>query len=598
MKRLDALIREARERSGNARYGVNQGIPQRSFVSYANDAQQRIYNKILGERSSLYVREAFINVQAGVAIYDLPEDIHLKHNIVKVDYSQTGDARLYSKLELRSPSQEVSSPGYPSSYFLRNGQIIVSPIPQTAATRGIRINYQYTIPSVDIRRARISALALTAPAATAWPGVSASIQSQVDIATNGTGFMSVGNSGTALYSATGASFSATGSTGFAASGVNAVAWGNGRWVIGGQSANVAVSFNNSTWELQSGAFAPGETVYDIAYGNGTFVVVGTQAILYTGVGDTALTWTGRTSGFSSSFIAGVCFNPDNGKFVIVGQQGKVASSDDSGATWTLLTTNIPAALTLQKIVYANGVYLTIDSGGRLFRSADAVTWTEIFAGQNTSYTTLSVANDVFFIGGSISATTTYASFNGVDWVAQNVQNVLAVAGTSSLLAAVVGSAATLIFTTVPNTVIGISLNPTSITDESEEDLASWTDYVSIVNKQGVQLHTGIEVLSYDTEDSAISVTPATIVAPANEMYVTFGADSTTNSELLDIAERYLVEYMVLRAQMRSSSGEAADTSPVLNEIEKEILDSIAELEEDLTAIPLLDFSMLDYADDL
>jgi hypothetical protein len=56
--------------------------------------------------------------------------------------------------------------------------------------------------------------------------------------------------------------------------------------------------------------------------------------------------------------------------------------------------------------------------------------------------------------------------------------------------------------------------------------------------------------------------------------------------------------MALRAQIRDSSSEATETNPHHQAIEKEILDAVAELEEDIMSVPILDPSMLDYGNDL
>lgn len=601
MERLDLLVRQVRDQTGNQQYSATQGIRQREFVRYANDAQMRIYNKILMERSTLYLRVGYMDVEANDAVYTLATDIFLKHNILKVDYSQNGDARNYSPLTLRSSRQEVSSPGHPDSYFLRHGEIVLSPIPTQAATNGLRLNYQYTLPTLDIRRAKTTGVAMIGATATAWSAVSTGTVSALnDIATDGTGFMAVGATGTAVYSATGTSFANGAATGFGASGVNAVVYGNNRWVIGGVSANVAVSFNNgSTWTAQSGAFTVAETVYDIAYGDGTFVVCGTQGNLYTGTGDTDLTWTSRTSGFGTSFIAGACWNADSSTFVVVGASSKVATSTDAGVTWTLLTTNLPASLNLQKVVYNNGVYLTISDAGRLFRSADATTWAEIFAGQSSLYSNLSLANDMFFVGGSNGPT--YVSFNGVDWTTQNIGNVGAVAGAPGLLIATLGSSATTLYSIVPTTLIGLSLDSTSMLDETNSDLENdWVDYISLVDKQGTQIASGIEILTYDDSEYSISVSPVAVSSTALEtaMYICFGTNSSTHSQLPDVAERYLTEYMAMRIQMRDSNVEAVNQSNVLNELETEIIDSIANLEEDLISIAILDSSMMNYDEGL
>lgn len=314
MQRLDILIREARERSGNQRYSATQGIAQRSFVSYANDAQQRLYNRITQEHSSLFNKEGFLDTVARVAHYTLPTDIYLKHNIIKVDYALNGNPLLYNPLELRTPRQEITAPGYPTSYFLRDGEIILSPLPISGATNALRLNYQYTIPTLDVRRALIDTI-----------------------------------------------------------------------------------------------------------------------------------------------------------------------TDDGGGAFTIT--------------------LTAPSGQLL-------------------------------------------------------------------------------------------------TTEMVEDLTDgWVEAFSIVTASGVVAATDITFVSYDSTTYEISCTSAAAIDSLTG-YLLFGANATTHGVLPAVCERFIVEYMVLRAQMRESNGEAAETSPILQAIEKEILDAIAELEEDLTAIPILDYSMLNYSEDL
>jgi hypothetical protein len=156
MERIDNLIRQVREQTGNQVYSGTQGIQQREFVRHANAAQTRIYNRILQERSSLFTKVGYLDTTAGTAVYTLPTDVFLKHNLIKVDYSHNGAATNYSPLTLRTPRQEVSTSGYPDSYFLRHGQIVVSPIPSSSVTNGLRLNYQYVIPTLDIRRGKIT----------------------------------------------------------------------------------------------------------------------------------------------------------------------------------------------------------------------------------------------------------------------------------------------------------------------------------------------------------------------------------------------------------------------------------------------------------
>lgn len=158
LRRLDILLRDVRDQTGTRALNVpgDGGIEQREFIRYANEAQTQLYNRIALQRASIWVKEGFISTLAGTASYALPTDIHIAHNVLKAEYSHSGNLNAYGALELRTPKQEISVRGYPTSYFLRDGTIVLSPIPDTSVTNGIRLNYQYTVPDLDIRRGTIT----------------------------------------------------------------------------------------------------------------------------------------------------------------------------------------------------------------------------------------------------------------------------------------------------------------------------------------------------------------------------------------------------------------------------------------------------------
>lgn len=151
-QRVDILVRDARQKSGHQVYSAQTGISQREFVEYLNDAQDHIYNLILQERSTLYRKKGTLTVTAGTAEYTLPADGYLKHNINYVRYSPTGSAQDYYTLNLRTSREQLSFSGLPDSYMLRDGTLIVSPIPSQGGV--LQLEYQYVLPTLDIRRAQ------------------------------------------------------------------------------------------------------------------------------------------------------------------------------------------------------------------------------------------------------------------------------------------------------------------------------------------------------------------------------------------------------------------------------------------------------------
>jgi hypothetical protein len=165
--RADLIIRNIRTRTGNAAYSSTSGIQQREIVQYLNDAQERIYNKILQANSSLFQQQAYLPTQYGVAAVPLPTDsIYLDHNIVAVMYSFNGNPINYAPLELRTVRQEISVVGYPNGYFLMGSNLYLVPIPANTVANALKITYQYVIPELDIRRATVSAVTGAAPTLT------------------------------------------------------------------------------------------------------------------------------------------------------------------------------------------------------------------------------------------------------------------------------------------------------------------------------------------------------------------------------------------------------------------------------------------------
>ena len=81
------------------------------------------------------------------------------------------------------------------------------------------------------------------------------------------------------------------------------------------------------------------------------------------------------------------------------------------------------------------------------------------------------------------------------------------------------------------------------------------DYVSVVDFDGNTIQNNIQVSSY-ASGTGIIITPTTIDPACIGGYVVYGKDSTTHSELPEICESYLIEYMALRVSTSDSSSDA------------------------------------------
>jgi hypothetical protein len=114
--------------------------------------------------------------------------------------------------------------------------------------------------------------------------------------------------------------------------------GGGKYVAGADNGKIAYSADGTTWTLSSQTVFSGNTqaVRGIAYaptGGGRFVAVGYNGVAaYSDNG--GATWTGVTSGFSTTSILSIAYG--NNTFVAGGDGGEVRTSAD-GITWNTIT---------------------------------------------------------------------------------------------------------------------------------------------------------------------------------------------------------------------------------------------------------------------
>lgn len=121
-----------------------------------------------------------------------------------------------------------------------------------------------------------------------------------------------------------------------------------------------------TWKNTTNV-KPVDTLIDITFGNGVFVGGGMHGLRMRS--EDGLTWTDRVIGEEGEHINTILF--DGKQFVGVGQGGTYFSPD--GKAWTRAP-NIDAPTTA---AFGNGIYVGALWQGKLMRSTDAITWTNV-----------------------------------------------------------------------------------------------------------------------------------------------------------------------------------------------------------------------------
>jgi hypothetical protein len=154
---------------------------------------------------------------------------------------------------------------------------------------------------------------------------------------------------------------------------------NGEYFVFGTTEYVAYSMDGYAWAGYNNRYGPaGPILYGMAYGNGMYVAVCSSGIIWanTFVPQTAFPHgingvdpSLRTSGVASDLL-GVAYG--NSTFVVIGTGGTILTSPD-GITWTQQTSG--TANTLNAIAFGNGMFVTVGVGGTILTSPDGVIWT-------------------------------------------------------------------------------------------------------------------------------------------------------------------------------------------------------------------------------
>lgn len=175
----------------------------------------------------------------------------------------------------------------------------------------------------------------------------------------------------------------------------AATYGNGIYVIGGDSGNLRTSTDTVTWTARTSGFGT-SGIRTLIYAGGLFVAGGVGGTLTTSTD--GITWTSRTSGFGTTDITGIAYG--NGRFVAVGEYTNRMSSSTDGITWSgynLGTAN-------QGIAFGQGAFFVVGgpSGSPeawWSTTGTSGSWTSNAEGYSTRNFTVAFGNDTWVVGG-------------------------------------------------------------------------------------------------------------------------------------------------------------------------------------------------------
>jgi hypothetical protein len=252
------------------------------------------------------------------------------------------------------------------------------------------------------------------------------------VAYGGGKFVAVGYNGKAAYSADGANWTEVGDPKFGTSYILAIAYGTAKFVAGGSDGKAAYSTDGINWTAVSNTTFGMSAIYAITYGGGKFVAgdVGgkmaysTDGANWTAVGDPK---------FGTSTINAVAYG--GGKFVAVGSSGKAAYSTD-GVNWTAVGDPKFGTTQINAIAYASGKFVAVGGSGKAAYSTDGINWTAI---GNTTFGTSAIYATTYgggkFVAVGYNGKAAYSA-DGANWTAVGDPKF----GTSAILAIAYGTA--------------------------------------------------------------------------------------------------------------------------------------------------------------
>lgn len=169
------------------------------------------------------------------------------------------------------------------------------------------------------------------------------------------------------------------------SGISA-AYNDGLFIVAGGSTNIITSTDLVTWTTRT----LGGTFNTVAYGNNRYIVGGQTST-------DGITWSTIAASPAIGTVWALLYH--NGVFIAGTQQGSGATirTTTDGASWTERSSVIG---TVRSLAYGNGIYLAVsESSGAIATSTDAITWTVRSSGTTSALFSATYGNGRYIYGG-------------------------------------------------------------------------------------------------------------------------------------------------------------------------------------------------------
>lgn len=156
-RRIDEMAMTARSLAYQSNYSYTEGWDDNTVGALFNLGLNRLYDRITQIDSPANIQEYTQDVSAGVQAYDVPQDVKMALQIMNVRFLYGPETWQFVTLEEGQIQDRYSYPtNIPTTWCLRNGQILLSPTPNISRPASLIINYQKRMRSLDYRRGKVT----------------------------------------------------------------------------------------------------------------------------------------------------------------------------------------------------------------------------------------------------------------------------------------------------------------------------------------------------------------------------------------------------------------------------------------------------------
>lgn len=158
-RRIDEMAWNARQLAYQEKYSYTEGWDDNTVAELFNLGLNQLYDRVCQIDNVANIKEFVTSVTAGVQSYAIPQDVNLAVQIMNVRYLYGPETWQFITLEQGMIQDRFSYPtNIPSTYCIRNGEILLSPTPNITREKALIVNYQKRMRSLDYRRGKVSGI--------------------------------------------------------------------------------------------------------------------------------------------------------------------------------------------------------------------------------------------------------------------------------------------------------------------------------------------------------------------------------------------------------------------------------------------------------